>query len=383
MTMMKRTTMWILAAALMLPAAALAGDEAEGTDTAEDAPAPGSKEAAQKKKDEAPAAGSKEAAEQKKAAAAAAAAEGTDEAVEGTDEAVEAAPEAVEETVEEEVEETVEEAVEEAVEETVEEAVEEEPLTAVVTEAELAVTPKVGLSIEAGANWAAGNTKSINASGAVAFSVAHARNKFSLDFGGAYGRGVVADSGSDEWVELAKNVGGAVRYDRFIIPDINSIYVGGGALHDPLAGFLIQARGDVGYSHKLINTEKHSLLAEGGFNYSRDQYVPVAEGGTGGGQNFVGGRIAGAYALNVGGNFGFTQKLEALLGGRNNQDAGEEGFDGKIVSATGISGSFNSIMSVKFGFKLGYDFVPPVRADGTSFEALDTLTSITIVATLM
>jgi hypothetical protein len=27
--------------------------------------------------------------------------------------------------------------------------------------------------------------------------------------------------------------------------------------------------------------------------------------------------------------------------------------------------------------------VPPVRADGTSYEALDTLTSFTLVATLM
>ncbi len=368
----------LLATLVGLPAAAYAGDEAADDTAAE--PAPGSKEAAQNKKDDAkpapaagskeaaPAAGSKEAADAKKAAdaAAAAATAAAAEGAEAVEEAVEPAAEAVEEVPAEVVQEVV-----------------EEPPGIELTAEEKAQKPVVTLSTELGAVWQHGNTKAINVTGGLAFGVKKDRNKFGLTFGGAYGRGVVPDSGSDEWVEIAKNIGGALRYDRYIIPDVNSIYVGGGALHDPLAGFLIQARGDVGYSHQLVKTEKHSLLAEGGFNYSRDQFMPIAEGGAGGGQNFVGGRIAGLYGLNINGNFGFTQQVEALLGGRNNQDAGEEGFDGKITSATGISGSLNKILSVKFGFKLTYDFVPPVRADGTSYEALDTLTSFTLVATLM
>ena len=385
---MNETTMYrtmILAMLLLVPTAALAGDEdapadeapAEGEPT-EDAPA-----------DEAPPKGSREAAE----AARAAGEEGAEEAIEATTEAVEDTTEAVEDTTEavegttEAVEGTTEgaEAATDAVDEAVEAAAEVAKAT---VEADAPADapepkPKVVLSVEAGALWLAGNSKSISANGAVHFGVTHHKNKFGLDFAGAYGSGAVADSGSDEWVELAKNVGGALRYDRFLIPDLNSLYASGGALHDPLAGFLVQARGDLGYSHQLLKNDKHSLVAEGGFNYSRDQYLPIAEGGPGGGQNFLGGRVAGAYALNVNDVFGFTQSLEALLGGRQNQDAGEEGFDGKITSMTGLSGTLSKVFSVKVGFKLGYDFVPPVKADGTSYEALDTAASITLVATIM
>ena len=387
MTDLKTLRVWFLAASLLLPAAALAGDEdapaeseppADEGDSADEAPAEGSKEAAEaaraKSED-----GSKEAAE-----AAADAVEGAADAVEGAADAVEGAAEAAGEASDDAAEQAAE-GVEEAIEAAaavaggaVEAAA---PVPAESEEAEN--KPKVVLSVEAGAIWLAGNTKSINANGGVNFGVAHLGNKFTLDFAGSYGRGVVAGSGSDEWVEIAKKVGGALRYDRFLIPDVNSIYLGGGALHDPLAGYLVQARGDVGYSHQLVKNDKHSLVVEGGFNYTRDEFMPVAEGGTGGGQNFVGGRIAGAYALNVNDTFGFTQSIETLLGGRENQDAGGPGFDGKLVSDTGLSGALSSFLSVRLGFKLAYDFVPPLKADGTSFEALDTQTSITVVATIM
>jgi putative salt-induced outer membrane protein YdiY len=370
--MTKMKMMWMLNLALLLAVPGLAGAGEDDEGTADEAPA-----------DEAPAdeAPADESGDE--------AGEATTEGAEQATEAVEAATEAVEEATEgatEAVEEATEgatEAVEEATE-AVEEPAEVVEATEAPEEAPAAAEkkPDIDLSAEAGAIWLHGNTKSINANGAVHFGVTHTGNKFSLDFGGSYGRGVVADSGSDEWVEIAKKVGGALRYDRFLIPDVNSIYVGGGANHDPLAGFLVQARGDVGYSHQLVNTPKHALAVEAGFNYTRDQYLEPPQG-IGGGQNFIGARIAGAYALNVNDNFGFTQGVEALLGGRENQDAGETGFDGRIVSDTALSGSLATFLSVRFGFKLTYDFVPPVKADGTSFEALDTTTSITLVATFM
>ncbi len=338
MSTMKKTLFLLLMSSLVLPSLALAGDEDEGSEDeapAEEAPA-----------EEAPA-----------------------DEVPAEEAPAEPAPAAAEVAAEEATPEAAAEATAEAAEASTEEAEEGKP------------KPVVSLVAEAGALWLHGNTKSINANGLVNFSLTHDMNKVGFHFGGAYGRGVVPGSDSDEWVEVAKKIWGGLRYDRYLIADVNSIYVMGAALHDPLAGFQVQARGDVGYSHQLVKTDKHDLKLEGGFNYSRDQFTDEAGGG---GQNFYGGRIFAGYALNLDGKFGFQQSIEALLGGRENRDAGESGFDGKLTSLTGITANINSHLGVKFGFGLTYDFHPPVNAEtGESFEALDTITSLALVATIL
>ena len=359
---MKTTLFLLLMGALVAPTAGWAGDEDEGSD--EDAPV-----------DETPADDAADAAAQAAREAAAAAAEAApDVAATAADAVTEAANSAATEAASEATPEAAAEAASEATPEAAAEAVAAEG-------DEAAAKPVVSLVAEAGAVWLHGNTKSINANGLVNFSLMHDKNKIGFHFGGAYGRGVVPGSDSDEWVEVAKKVWGGLRYDRYIIQDVNSIYVMGAALHDPLAGFLVQARADVGYSHTLVKTDKHDLKLEGGFNYSRDQFTDEAGGG---GQNFFGGRVFAGYALNLDGTFGFQQSIEALLGGRENSDAGESGFDGKLTSQTGITANITKILGVKFGFGLTYDFHPPVNAEtGESFEALDTITSLALVATLL
>ena len=250
-------------------------------------------------------------------------------------------------------------ATEEAV---VEEAAAEEPA------AEEAPKAEVSLTAEAGVVFLYGNTKSVSANGAVNFGVKHLKNQFGLVVGAAYGRGVVADT--DTWETTATKVFGTARYDRFL-SDINSLYVLGGALHDPFANLTLQARGDVGYSHVLVNTDVHHLIGEAGFNYTHDRYVlndPMV-------QHFFGARLFAGYKLTPSDTFGFSQSVEALVGGTDNTDAR---FDGRMTAITAVTANATKILAVKFGFTLNWDFVPP---EGT--EPLDTTTMLTLVATLM
>lgn len=240
--------------------------------------------------------------------------------------------------------------------------------------------PEVRLVAEVGFVALFGNTRAINLNGGIGFGVKHQRNAFSLDIGANYGRGVAAD----EWIETALKFGGAARYDRFLT-DVNSIYVKGGLAHDPFAGLLLRGRGDVGYSHLLVNTDQHNLVAEAGFNYTRDQFgTRVDEEYVTGtdpvGQHFVGARLYAAYGLNLG-VFGFTQSVEALLGGTDNAD---QTFDGSLVSNTGITATLSKVFSIRLGGLVSWDFEPPINpATGEAFKAVDVTTSATLVATLM
>ena len=73
--------------------------------------------------------------------------------------------------------------------------------------------------------------------------------------------------------------------------------------------------------------------------------------------------------------FGFSQSVEGLFGGTDNGDAR---FDGRLVSATAITANISKIFALKVGFDLAWDFAPPA-----GFEPVDTVTSVTLVATLM
>ena len=241
---------------------------------------------------------------------------------------------------------------------------------------------EVSLVAEAGLIWLAGNTQSITANGQVAFGIQRDGNRFSLNFGGAYGRSLVSTDVVDadgtvirtdtEWVDTAKRVFGDARYDRFLVPDLNSIYVSGGAAHDPLAGLRFRAQGNAGYSHLLVNTDMHRFAAEAGFNYTHELYVEEVVPGS---QNFVGARLFVGYALNANDIFGFSQSAEALLGGTDNAEAR---FDGRLLAVTGVTATLSKVFSVKAGFTLSWDFVPP-----EGFKPIDTTTTLTLVATLL
>ena len=149
------------------------------------------------------------------------------------------------------------------------------------------------------------------------------------------------------------------------------MYFAGGAVHDTFAGLRLQSAFNVGYSHLLVNTEKHRLTGEAGFNYSYDLFLEDADPAD---QHFGGARLFIGYGLTLE-SFGFGQSVEALLGGRNNLDAP---FDGRVLSTTYITANINNILGVKFGFIVNYDIAPP-----EGFQPVDTTSTLTLVATIM
>jgi hypothetical protein len=241
-------------------------------------------------------------------------------------------------------------------------------------EPEAAPGPDVDLVAELGANWLHGNTKSVTANGLLTVSIASDGNKFGVRFGGAYGRGLPAATPEvpepDAWVENARRIFGGARYDRSLT-SVNSIYFAGNAVHDTFAGLRIEASANVGYSHKIVATDKHALTGEAGFNYSYDLFLEDADPAD---QHFVGARLFIGYGLTLK-SFGFSQSVEAVVGARNNVDAP---FDGRVISRTAITANVNNVLGVKFGFLVNYDISPP-----EGFEPVDTTTTLTLVATLL
>ena len=300
--------------------------------------------------------------------------EGAEEAVEATTEGAEEAAEATTEAAEEAVEAATEaaESAEEAAEAATEAAESAEEAADVPAEEEAEAKPEIHLVAEAGALWLTGNTKSITANGVVNFSIAHKMNRFGLLFGGAYGRGVVADDPTNTWLVTATRVYGDLRYDRFFIQDVNSIYVTAGGSHDPFAGLDYRITAGGGYAHQLVKTDMHNLAVEGGFNWTRDDYV---DGVDPTGQNFIGGRAFVGYRLTPSASFGFGQSIEGLFGGTDNQDAP---FDGRLLSNTEITAQISKIFGLKLGFLVNWDFAPP-----EGFAPVDTTGSVTLVATLL
>lgn len=370
---------WYLLAVLLLIGAgtAHAQEESEETGESETEEAP-KKDKGMSDSDKKKAAEAAEAAEE--AAEAAEAAEEAAKAAESTEEAVEAAEDAADAA--EEAADAAEEAAEAAgASETSEDVPAEDK-------------PEVSLVAEAGVVWLSGNTASINANGAIHFGIAMKRHSFALNFGGNYGKAVVDTNGDgktevgvDTWEDSARRVFGDARYDLSIIPKVNSVYVSGGAFHDPIGGYVIRARGDVGYAHKIVNTDIHKLRAEAGFNYTHELYVddpttPVDDDRAERTQNFFGARIFAGYAVTPNEYFGYFLNVETLLGGTDNQDAR---FDGRLILDTGITANISKIFSVKLGFLMNFDYVPPDvdGVEGPDIKPIDTTTTFTLVATLL
>ena len=336
-------------------------------------------------------------------------AEGVEDAAEVVEAAVEDAPEAVapEEAVEDAAEDAPEaaapeEAVEDAAEDATEAVIPAEAPADVEAAAEESAQKKAEVSLiaEAGVVWLSGNSSSINANGAVRFGVAFGRHRIGVNFGGNYGRSVVDTNGdgktrldleneegvSDEWQTTATRVFGDIRYDISILPDVNSAYVGVGMFHDPFAGFAYRLRADAGYSHKIVNTPVHLLVAELGPNYTREllrNNPDTADDDDSSTRinNFVGGRLFAGYTLTPNETFGFFLNVETLLGGADNVDGT---FDGRLILDTGISANITKVFSIKLGFGMNFDFVPPDvdGVEGPDVRPIDTTTMFTIVATL-
>ena len=95
----------------------------------------------------------------------------------------------------------------------------------------------------------------------------------------------------------------------------------------------------------------------------------------------MGGRLFAGYTLTPNEAFGFYLNVETLLGGADNVDGT---FDGRLILDTGITANISKIFSIKLGFGMNFDYVPPDvdGVEGPDVRPIDTTTMFTIVATL-
>jgi len=252
--------------------------------------------------------------------------------------------------------------------------------------AEEAKKAEVTLRAEAGFLGLFGNVESLSVNGLVHFGIQGGRHGFKLNVGGVGGqtKTVLVDedgdpTGESKWIESARRFFGDARYDLTLVPDVNSIYVGGGAFHDQYAGYVLRARGDAGYAHQLFSDDRHKLAAEAGFNFTHERYVDDGDPLTATIANFIGARLFADYSLNLNDAFGFTLTEEFLIGGTDNVDSDDPAQpDGRSITTVGLTGNISKVFSIKAGYQLAVDIVPP-----PGFKPIDHTVTFNLVANIL
>jgi hypothetical protein len=226
-------------------------------------------------------------------------------------------------------------------------------------------------------------------------------NKLALDVSGAYARtevDVSADANADGFIGPAeitterrtssRLLAGRLRYDRFFT-ERNSAFVAALMTSDKPSGKELTAGGQVGYSFLVWKSERSSLAAEVGYDFSFERYVDVADGlAIHSARLFTGGetKLGEATVLALG-----VEALENLNPEKTATGTVDPFGDLRINGKGAVTTKLFENISLRFGVTVRYDadpaprpklklpfamgFVP--RADTT-----DVLTEATVVVAL-
>jgi len=239
-------------------------------------------------------------------------------------------------------------------------------------------------------------------------------NKLSLNGGAAYGRSrilvPIEDSAGTETDGLARQTTTTTnqwrakgRYDRFVTPN-NSAYAVAQIGADRIAGKKLFGGGQVGYSRQLVKNEQHTLVAELGYDFSYESYVP-SPGKTIDGVAIHSARVFVGELFTLTKETGITASGEALFN-LNKEDAlnaddqtgaskGVSAFkDTRVIGKLGITTTLRKSLSMALGFTIRYDQNPaplplpsgaPHYADGflPFSDKVDTLTEATLIYTFL
>lgn len=132
-----------------------------------------------------------------------------------------------------------------------------------------------------------GNSQTTNGVLALTTSRKDGNNKLSFDAAMAYGRSNIVVPVPVEPATTPPTISALERrtvvstnnwllrgrYNRFVTTH-NSVYASGQAAADPIAGKEFFGGGQLGYSRQLLKTDMHTLVAEIGYDYSYESYVP-------------------------------------------------------------------------------------------------------------
>jgi len=264
-----------------------------------------------------------------------------------------------------------------------------------------------------------GNSRSTNGTLSLNGSRHSGDNKLSLQGGIAYGRSrvstpVVTPIGGTNFVtgfadrsETSQNEWNAQgRYDRFLTEN-NAAYILGQIASDKVAGKFLFGGGQIGYSRQIWKSERHTAVAELGYDFSYESYVstPGTDQGTvaiHSARVFLGelfsitkdtGLDLSAEAL-----FNLNEEKEALVASNTAmEEKGVDAFeDTRLVGKATLTTSLWKNLAFGFGFTFRYDQNPALRpipgsAGGASYapgalrfsDKVDTSTEATLVFTFL
>lgn len=252
----------------------------------------------------------------------------------------------------------------------------EDPVFAGTGEATTYDKAESSLVAEFGGSATSGNTEFFTATAGITGGYKQGQNKVSLVGSGLIGRGradldangtLDPDERDGKMIRTAEKITGDLRYDRFF-GQKNSLYLLGGVLHDPFAGFDFRAHVQFGYSHLFIKTDRALFRTEVGADYARENYV---EGVDPNSANIFAARVmaSGGYTFNEA--VKLTETVELLENVRDPDDL-------RVNNQIALTAALSKALSFKVGHDLRFDNVP---VEG--FAKLDHTTTATIVATIL
>jgi hypothetical protein len=262
-----------------------------------------------------------------------------------------------------------------------------------------------------------GNSHTTNGSVGASVSRKEGGNKLALEGALAYGKSTVLTpvfgdvlnptqiTALDErTVETTNSWLARGRYDRFLTEN-NTVYAAAQAAADKIAGKSFFGGGQVGYSRQVLKNDMHLILAELGYDFSYESYVPQP-GKTLGAVSVHSARAFVGETLKLTAQTGIAASVEALFNLNKEAKAISVGTgmagvdplkDTRVVGKLSVTTTLLKSLSMSLGFTLRYDQNPAPRPvpsgspTGTSYaptfqpfaDTVDTLTEATLVYTFL
>ncbi len=230
------------------------------------------------------------------------------------------------------------------------------------------------LSAELGGSYATGNAEFLTLNGGAKGDVKWSQNQIASVVGVNYGRAVpdtdgdghISDPERDAgYVESARKAAADLRYDRFF-GDRDSLYVLGGALTDPFAGYDLRTHEQLGYSHLFITNDTTRLVGEVGFDVAQENFVDGVDPAR---ADIFAARVMLGLGHAFNENVSFEDKLEVYENVLDPNDL-------RLLNTASLTSKLSGKLSLKLSHALTYDNAP---VEG--FEPLDQTTLLTFVAT--
>jgi len=240
--------------------------------------------------------------------------------------------------------------------------------------------PVTKVSAELGTAFATGNAIFYTVNGSLAASHEWQRNKLGLVGGlnlgaakaDADGDGLLSQAERDaDYAQNVKRYFGDARYDRFF-SDHDSLYVLAGAFHDPFAGYDLRSHEQIGYSRRLVKTDRTEFVGELGFDWAQENYTAEAvAAGSEEYQDVFAVRVLLGISQQFNDNVSFTDTFEVYENVVNTEDL-------RILNTAALTSSLSDKLSLKLSHALIFDNVP---VEG--FVKLDQTTMATLVANIL